>query len=157
MYLNFDKATLDDALFVAHYLRPSDREECSAHTTEQAEKVLTDALQLSSHAWAIRNDKGLPVGIFGVCPAPGLEYTGIPWLLCTTAADKMPKAFARYTQGYLDMCHSLYPKLINFVPSTSTKTLAWLKRLGFTLGNPIPSPKHKGVQLTPFYKEKSYV
>lgn len=157
MYLKFTKATLDDALFVAHYLRPSDREECHAHTTEDAERILQNAYQSSSHAWAIRDENGLPVGILGVCPAPGLEHTGIPWLLCTDVADSIPKAFSKYSQEYLDICHALYPKLINCVLSTSVKTLQWLKHLGFTLGDPIPSPLHQGIQVTPFYKEKLYV
>lgn len=47
MYLNFNEATLDDALFVAHYLRPSDREECNAHTTEDAERTLQNAFESS--------------------------------------------------------------------------------------------------------------
>lgn len=69
----------------------------------------------------------------------------------------MPKAFARYTPEYLSVLHAIYPKLFNLVPSTSTRTLAWLKHLGFTLGESMLSPKGNGVQLTPFFKEIRHV
>lgn len=157
MNLNFDKATLEDVLYVAHNLRSSDREECNAHTLEEACKTLQEAFEQSSHAWAIKNIEGYPVGILGLVPAPSLDRTGIPWLLCTEEADAMPKAFAQYSQHWLDICHALYPNLFNVVPSTSTKTLAWLKHLGFTLGAPMPNPKVKGTQVTPVYKVKLYV
>jgi hypothetical protein len=157
MNLEFDKATLEDALYIAANLRPSDREECNAHTDTDAPATLKKAWEQSSHAWTVKNIEGAPVAILGLVPAPGLKDTGIPWLLCTEEADAMPKAFAWYAQEYLDVCHAIYPKLFNLVPSTSTKTLAWLERLGFTLGKPMPCPKGNSLQLTPFFKEIAHV
>lgn len=157
MNLNFDKATLEDVLFVAHNLRSSDREECNAYTDTEERVTLQNAWEQSSHAWTVKTTEGTPVAILGVVPAPGLQNTGIPWLLCTEAAEAMPKAFAIYTPKYLSVLHAIYPKLFNLVPSTSTKTLAWVECMGFTLGESVPSPKGNGVLLTPFFKEVAHV
>lgn len=53
MNLNFDKATLEDALYVAHNLRTSDREECNAHTDTEAVTTLHNSWEHSSHAWTV--------------------------------------------------------------------------------------------------------
>jgi hypothetical protein len=150
--LDFDKATLEDALYIADHLRPSDREECNAHTEAAARTTLETAWKASSHTWTAKSSEGTPIAILGLVPAPGMSDTGIPWLLCTEEAEAMPKAFLKYTPEYLAVFLAIYPKLFNVVTSTSTKTLTWLKRLGFTLGKSMPSPKLSGVQVTPFYK-----
>jgi hypothetical protein len=152
MNLEFHKATLEDALYIADHLRPSDREECNAHTQEEARITLSNAWKASSHAWTAKTPEGKPIAILGLVPAPGMSDTGIPWLLCTEEAEAMPKAFLKYTPEYLGVFLAIYPKLFNVVTSTSTKNLTWLKRLGFTLGESMPSPKLRGVQVTPFYK-----
>lgn len=152
MNLDFDKATLEDALYIADHLRPSDREECNAHTEAAARTTLETAWKASSHAWTAKSAEGTPIAILGLVPAPGMSDTGIPWLLCTDEADSMQRAIVKYTPEYLSVLQAIYPKLFNVVPSTSTKTLAWLKRLGFTLGDSMPSPNLRGVQVTPFYK-----
>lgn len=152
MNLDFDKATLEDALYIADHLRPSDREECYAYTEAAARTTLETAWKASSHAWTAKSAEGTPIAILGLVPAPGMSDTGIPWLLCTEEAEAMPKAFMKYTPEYLEVFLAIYPKLFNVVTSTSTKTLTWLKRLGFTIGESMPSPKLRGVQVTPFYK-----
>jgi hypothetical protein len=63
MQLNFDKATLADALYIADRLRPSGLEECSANSTEEARTVLQHAWENSSHAWTMKTTEGTPVGI----------------------------------------------------------------------------------------------
>lgn len=157
MNLDFDKATLEDALYIADHLRPSDREECNAHTEAAARTTLETAWKASSHAWTAKSAEGKPVAILGLVPAPGMSDTGIPWLLCTEEAEAMPKAFLKYTPEYLGVFHAIYSRLLNAVPSTSIKTLAWLKHLGFTFGEPIPSPTQAGVEITPFYRVETHV
>jgi hypothetical protein len=51
---------------------------------------------------------------------------------------------------------SLFPVLENMVDARNTKSIKWLKRLGFTFGPPLPHP-HSGLPFYPFEMRQDHV
>src|SRR5690348_18483982 len=83
-----DPDTVREALeYIALELRPADRAEIAATTTEDPFWALFESWQGSTSSWLILDPSGLPLGIFGVAPHV-LPHLGIAWLIGTTGIEK---------------------------------------------------------------------
>ena len=86
--------------------------------------------------------------LFGCAPINGmLGLRAAPWLLGTDVLDRHPSALMRHTAPYLAQMQRRYPHLLNYVDARNTRSIRWLKRLGFVIHPARPF----GVAQLPFH------
>ena len=66
------------------------------------------------------------------------ERVGVPWLLATDAAEKVPMSFTRRAKDVLNEMHAVRDKLANYVDVENEVSIRWLKWLGFQFLPAIP-------------------
>lgn len=127
-------------------MRQADREEVTA-ASGSVEHALLEGVRNSNWVQAATIDGGLAC-IFGCAPLDGLlGRRGVPWMLGTDLLDRHPSALMRHCRGYVAGMTDTYPHLLNFVDARNTRSIRWLKRLGFTVHPATPY----GVQQLPFH------
>lgn len=129
-------------------LREPDRLECEAlFGPGNDEKVLRSSVAASTACWALEFD-GDTGALFGVAAIGSMMSTqGAPWLIGTALIDKYPSAFIKLNRPYIRRMLDLFPTLLNVVDVRNTKSVAYLKRMGFDFGEPV----NIGVMNMPFY------
>jgi len=76
--------------------------------------------------------------IFGVTRRSRLSAVGVPWLLGTDALDAAPATFMRHSRVYFERMQQAFPLMENYVLAENTKTVKWLRWLGFEMEPPAP-------------------
>lgn len=114
-------------------LRPADRDEAEALLGPGKEaKALADSIRASVLVWTATIDGEL-AAIFGVCPVSVLSGQGLPWLLGTPLIDRNRGVFMRLNRPYIARMLAVFSQLVNVVDARNVKSIAWLKRMGFTV------------------------
>lgn len=133
------RATLADADELYAHLRPADRAECEAYGKPSVEDGIQDSVKDSSgFCWTARREGAL-MAVFGVAP---IAFTGqwggfgSPWMLGTPLLDRHPRILQRLAPEYVQIMLKAFPHLMNFVHAKNTRSVRWLKRLGFHLHAP---------------------
>ncbi|WP_427311043.1 hypothetical protein [Cupriavidus sp. H39] len=57
------------------------------------------------------------------------------WMLCAPEVEQHPRLMFEHPRAWLDSIKGRYSMLCNAVSDHNTATVAWLKRLGFIIGN----------------------
>ncbi len=149
------KATFDHALQVAEHMREADRAEVWATSHSTPWQATTEALRVSTAAWAGLYD-GRAVCVFGVAPINMIAGIGSPWLLGTEELVERPAAFLRRCRPYVGKMLRVYPTLVNHVDDRNEASKEWLRWLGCTLGEPEPFGVAR-LPFRPFKLEVSHV
>lgn len=80
--------------------------------------------------------------VIGLAPLDGLLGTrAAPWMMGTDVVDRHPGALMKTCPRYIAGMLSSYPHLLNFVDARNTRSIRWLKRLGFTIRHAVPYGK----------------
>lgn len=137
-----------DAEDLAPRLRQADLDEIAAAGAPDPLKALRESAALSTSSWTVEIDDEVAV-MMGVCPISMLNGIGSPWLLGSDAVTRHAGAFIKQTLVYIPLMLEAYPHLFNVVDVRNTKAIRWLKRAGFTLGDPITHGPHN-MQFHPF-------
>jgi hypothetical protein len=116
-------------------LRECDRREIALATGDPTVKVLLDSLAVSEEAWVAEGDDGKLLGIYGVAK---VDDMGGPWMLATPEVCRYSKALVKDGREWVKDLLLRYPALFNFVHAENTKSIAWLRSLGFTIGELVP-------------------
>jgi hypothetical protein len=92
-----------------------------------------------------------PVAMFGVTPDGPSE--GVPWLVGTTALSSpaVQRELLRLSRPMVDGWMAEFALLFNSVDDRNTSAKRWLRWLGFTLGDPVPTGCD-GELFCPFYR-----
>lgn len=124
-----------DIQFVAEHMRGADRAELAAVHGEQASPLhlLAQAVLNSPDVWTGVTADGEPICICGVAPRCLLTGSASPWLLGTEKLFTEPGALVREGHRYIGRMRLIYPELVNYVDARNTKSIRWLRRLGFTV------------------------
>lgn len=118
-------------------LRQADRDEVEAAAGD-VEHALVDSVQCSVMLWAGEIDGELAC-IFGCAPLNGLlGLQAAPWMLGTDLLDRHPCTLMRHCRQYIEAMQARYPCLMNFVDARNKRSVRWLRRMGFTIHNPVP-------------------
>jgi hypothetical protein len=72
---------------------------------------------------------------------------GVIWLLATDAVDKYPRQFLQASRRGFESVQDKFDRLYNYIDVRNTKSLRWLKWLGFE----IHAPKPHGMLGKPFH------
>jgi hypothetical protein len=140
--------TRADVLALAECMRFLDRQELEASHGGDLVVAVQHAVDVSTSSWAMCVD-GVMVMLGGVAPLSLLGGIGSPWMLGTEGLNSVPGALTRIGVEYLRIVQDSYPILINYVDARNTKSIRWLRRLGFKVADdPIPY----GPQKLPFYQ-----
>lgn len=70
-----------------------------------------------------------------------------PWALSTSALDEHPREFITHSRGVVSDMLAIHPHLFNFVDARNTRSIRWLRRVGFTIHPATPY----GVSGLPFH------
>lgn len=118
-------------------LRESDRAECEAYGRPSIAPGIEASVRRSLLCWTGTAD-GRVGAIMGVSPVDVLAGVGSPWMLGTPLLNRHSRVLVRMTPEYIARMLKAFPHLVNFVHAKNTTSVRWLRRLGFTLHNPVP-------------------
>ena len=123
-------------------VRDADIAEFWAADHKTPEQALTQSMMCSTETKTGMVD-GQVVCIFGVAPINLLCGQAMPWMIGSSLIDKYARIFLKHDKGIVDDWLNVYPHLFNYVDARNTKAKAWLKRLGFVLGEAVPYGKEQ--------------
>lgn len=137
-----------DVQELAVNMRKADLLELQAATDKPIEDVLIDSIRSSVWVLALEIDDELGM-VFGVAPMGGLlGKAAAPWALGTVAVERRPRALIEMGPRYRDAMLASYPHLYNYVDARNTRSIRWLKWMGFEFHDAEPYG-HAGL---PFHK-----
>lgn len=138
----------EDYAFLAAHMRPTDVAEMKATQGEDVdlEALLRESVRLSGYVDSgVALDTGELVLMRGVVEYP---CGGIPWMLATPRAEEFTRDFIIEGRRWVGEMLERYGHLVNYVDARNTKSIRWLRKLGFRIHEPEPF----GVQQLPFHK-----
>lgn len=97
--------------------------------------VLDNAVAQSVHTFAGVVD-GVPAFVGGVIPDDE-HVTGKVWMMATPQVERAKKFYLRETRRQVALMLELFVCLRTMVAAEYTKSLRWLRWLGFALGKPV--------------------
>jgi len=122
---------------LATTMRQVDRDEVWAANHSTPLRALTNGVSLTEEPFTGLVD-GKVVCIFGVSTMSFLSEDGTPWLLGSDLIEENKHVFLRMNRVYTREIKKRYKSLSNYIDVRNTKTLVWLKWLGFTIHDPAP-------------------
>lgn len=141
-----------DVEAVVKNMRTADRDEVDALVGfDQCEKAMRDGLNESVMAWAGHVGEEVAF-VFGCSAASLLGDEGVPWLIGTPLIEQHQRAFIKLSHIYIAKMLESFPILVNIVDARNTKSISWLKKMGFTI---LPAQRAgvAGLPFHPFFKE----
>ena len=143
------KATEADAVELGPRLRANDKREIEAILGPVCP---THALIVSvggaTEAWTGRAD-GEIICMWGVNPTTLIGLTGVPWMLGSELVAQHWRVFLRENKRWVAHALRLFPILWNLVDARYAEAIAWLRWLGFAIGEPAATG-YEGALLRPF-------
>lgn len=133
--------------FIAKNIRKPDLDELWATCMQRPIDVLVSGLEDSSAVkTGIIDDE--PVCVWGVVEQSLLFNTGKPWMVASKNLDDAPLTFLRHCKPEVMKLLDNYDTLENYVDVRNTKSVQWLRWLGFTIDEPV----NYGIFNLPFHK-----
>lgn len=123
-------ATRIAASILAPTLRDVDVQEIRAASGEDPLAALLNSVDVSDEdmCWTIKYD-GIPVGMFGVNRLS--DEIGGAWLLASPGIYQNKRDFLAKSREYIDVMHTRYEWLTNFIDERNYVTRRWLESLGW--------------------------
>lgn len=131
--LEFRPAVASDVDEILADLRQLDREEADALLgAGRADEAVRTSLKNSLMAWAGCDRYG-PVFVFGLVMPSVLGSEGSPWMVGTSRTGRYPRELVRQARPYIARMLQAAPMLVNAVDARNTRSIAWLRHIGFTI------------------------
>ena len=141
-------ATINDCNLLGPKLREADKEELKVSCGLGPVTALTRSLQASDAAYVAVDEAGVPILMFGVVNS-GQVSVGVPWMLGGKGIYQHTKQLKAECMQWLDVVHTDYDLLFNYVHAENPKAIRWLQWMGFTMVRLVPN---YGVGQKPFYE-----
>lgn len=122
------------AYYIARYMREADRMEVWASNQLVPREAIFKSLEVSHVRKATGTADGVPICIFGIGQPTILSDEGSPWMLATDGLAQHAKPFLQLSRRWMADVQKDYRLLANFVDARNTKSIKWLRWLGFTIG-----------------------
>ncbi|HEY0077404.1 MAG TPA: hypothetical protein VGB73_02080 [Pyrinomonadaceae bacterium] len=142
-------ARAEDARELAPHLRAADLREISAASGEEPTSLLERGIAHSDPCYAVEDEEGAALALFGVVPDATREGTGIVWLLASDDLVAARYTFLKHCRQWVERLHERYAVLWNCVDARNEAHLRWLRWCGFTLMRLV---EDYGVEHRPFYE-----
>lgn len=127
-------------------MRPADRAECEALVGPDVEGAVRRGCAASVLLWTVEAG-GEVVAILGLVPRSLMGGDGVPWMLGTSLVDVHRRALNRVAPSYIAQMLATCPRLFNVVDVRNTRSIRWLRSMGFVILPPVPC----GVAGLPFH------
>ena len=159
------RASRRDCEAVIGDIRPADEAELVASDGDARMAVIKGWLASPSYCWAGYDERGRTLGVFGVyaesCDERGRTlgvfgvyaeswYWSCPWLVGTRALESRRREFAALSFRVFPRVRARFPNMRNFVDARNSASIAWLSKLGFTMGAPVERGPY-GLPFIPFW------
>jgi hypothetical protein len=131
------RAIEGDAEALAANLRDVDRREIAATSLADPLAAIRRCLANSEKTWVGELDGEL-MFVSGISDRNFMSARRAPWLLGTPLIETRPWPFLRYTKAKMPELIAAYPHMENHIDARSTRTIAWLAWLGFTIHPAMP-------------------
>lgn len=141
------QATWLDLLLLLPRIRKADVDECEALFGKNTVSVAACETYRNSQMRYTMEEDGIVIAMFGVAAPSLLSTVGAPWMFGTDQIEAHPRSLMRDGRTYIDAMLRLFPRLENIVDARNTKSIRWLRHLGFTIDPAIPV----GVARLPFH------
>lgn len=130
----------DDLHYLAQHLRDADLLELRAvHGQDlDVQACLRTAVTSSEEAFVACTVYGEPIAVFGVAPVSLLGGQGCPWMLGTDTMDLYGREVVQLSRAHVKRWGLRYDHLFNFVDARNLRSIAWLRRIGFSLAEARP-------------------
>ncbi len=154
-FLKVSPGSLEDSAkvwSVANRLRVGDKQEVWLSSGKSPKRCAFESFTHSKHTWVITVN-GHPECLFGVGESHKPDV-GVVWMLGTDEVPKHRKALLREARAWVEQMLDIYPTLYNLVHADNTVSIAWLKRLGFTLMLPMAHGPF-GATFIPFFRTRN--
>lgn len=125
------KKTIDDLVAIASRIRPTDRLELAATSGIQdaTVSILAIARMPNQRLWLFYDAQGEPQGAFGLIIED--NYMGIPWLISSDFLFDNSLTFLKGSKAVMETFTELDLFMIGNVWVDHTRSIKWLKWLGF--------------------------
>ena len=135
-------------------LRQIDRKELAAVSDKDPYSDLLYSASVSNPCWVLTKNEQ-PIAIGGVAPHFDDAELGVPWFLATDDIDDSHVSYwlAAHSRELVDKIQGKFQRLENYVSAENGRTIAWLKWLGFEIGEPAELGRN-GERLCRIYKER---
>ncbi len=140
-------ATPEHVDHICARIRKPDLDELWATCMQKPITALQSGLKHSEVAMTAVVDD-VPICVWGVVRESIMLNVGTPWMVGSRDLDKEAVRFIRYCRDPVMKLFDNYDILENYVDSRNTRSIRWLKWLGFT----IDDPKPYGVFNLPFHR-----
>ena len=137
-----------DLVLLTPRLRNADVDECEAlFGPGTVSEVAAQTFAHSPVRYTVSVD-GVPIAMFGVGAASMLSDIGHPWMFGTPSIEKyLRRALIEEGRRYIVGMRQMFPRLENVVDARNTKSIRWLRRMGFEVLPAAPL----GVEGRPFH------
>lgn len=129
-------------------LRPQDRDELVAASGPDIRTMMEHGLRMSDAPEVAIDSYGRVLCVFGVCRMSLLDDVAAPWLIGTIHLERHTHTLARDGRRYVGEWIAEFRQLSNYVDARNKWSIAWLKRIGFTMDKAQPF----GVAGLPFHR-----
>lgn len=145
---NIREATKQDAAYIARHLRYEDLDEILVGKDITPSQILKEAWEASKHCYVYVLPSGKPISIWGVVPT---DHGACIWMLGTDDLDMFKTDILRISKWFVEENLERYRALYNWVDQRNTKSIRYLKWLGFIFGEPVDN---SGYPFLPFWQSK---
>jgi hypothetical protein len=148
-------AEQDHLVYVAERMRREDVEEVAAASGLSPLVAMRHSYEFSSECYTgMAGDE--PFCVFGVVPRSLVSSVGVPWLLGTDSLPSHSTGFLKRNRKVVREWREKFALLENYVDCRNTKSIAWIRWLGFVLEEPQPYGR-LGLPFMHFYMEGHHV
>ena len=137
MGAEFVKPTRELVEAIAADMRQADADEVWVSSHQTPIEALLEGWKASDFAVIVTVD-GEPCVMMGLVIRDILTGAGVPWLLGTENALKHKRHFIAQVPAVIDEMLTACPRLFNYVHAENKVSIRWLKRIGFTIDDPMP-------------------
>lgn len=123
---------------VAEHLRAVDRREIEAGSNRPPLEAIQLSAAQSAEGFEARTLTGRPLCVGGVGVISEERREGSPWMLATDELQRHPLTLMRMSHAWVADIRTRYASLWNLVHAENAVSIAWLRRLGFTILPAIP-------------------
>lgn len=135
--VKFVKPTRELIEALAADMRQADVDEIWASNHHTPIEALMNGLAKSDRSVIVTVDDE-PCVMLGLVIRDILSGAGVPWLLGTETALKHKRKFLTQVPVVIDEMLTICPRLFNYVHVDNKVSIKWLKRIGFTIDEPVP-------------------
>lgn len=120
-------------------IREADVDEIWAYSGRTPSDVMREVAVVGRHTTYAGLQDDTLLCLFGVQPLSALSPVAVPWLLGTNALEEHAPVFLRMSRDWIHEQAKEYDILMNFVDARNTKSIRWLKWLGFEVYPAVPA------------------